>query len=211
MTDQKTQGKSTLKKEKIRRIFHNIAEDIRDIFDERRSYIQMRLPVENITEEFEKSLTDKIEHSIVHAEIRVASEKDIEHIMKIYDNAWHTTSMPIRNVTSDTFSKLYKEQDTIFLIARVDSTDAGFILLDFEGENKNIGVIGGLGIIKSYQHKGLGTILGMAAWKYFKKNHSNVQELRCEVYKENTISYNFIKGLGFEEFHPMDSAAFLMK
>jgi hypothetical protein len=38
----------------------------------------------------------------------------------------------------------------------------------------------------------------MAVWGYFKKN--SIAELRCKVYKENKISFNFIKGLGFEEY-----------
>jgi ribosomal protein S18 acetylase RimI-like enzyme len=44
----------------------------------------------------------------------------------------------------------------------------------------------------------LGTILGLAAWNYFKEK--GLKELRCEVYKENLRSYNFIKSLNFEEF-----------
>jgi L-amino acid N-acyltransferase YncA len=38
----------------------------------------------------------------------------------------------------------------------------------------------------------------MAAWDYFKKK--GVKELRCEVFKDNAVSYNFIKSIGFVEF-----------
>jgi L-amino acid N-acyltransferase YncA len=211
MTEPKSEGRLSLKKDKIRKIFHHISDEIRDIFEERSNYIQMRLPVEKITEEFEQSLKEKIAHNIIHAEIRVASENDIDTIMKIYEDAWHTTTMPTRNVDKNTFLKLHKEPETYFLIARVDSTDAGFILLDFEGENESIGVIGGLGILKTFQHKGLGTTLGMAAWNYFKEHHSHVKELRCEVHKDNKPSYKFIKALGFEEYQRTESKAYAMK
>ena len=59
-------------------------------------------------------------------------------------------------------------------------------------------MIAGLGVLPRFQRKGLGTVIGMAAWNYFKKK--GVKELRCEVYKSNTVSYNFIASLGFEEF-----------
>ena len=80
----------------------------------------------------------------------------------------------------------------------MNGEDSGFALIYFTGEKKQVGVIAGMGIIPELQRKGLGTILGMAAWDYFKKN--GVAELRCKVYKENKISYNFIKGLHFEEY-----------
>jgi len=38
----------------------------------------------------------------------------------------------------------------------------------------------------------------MAAWNYFKEK--GLKELRCEVYNDNQKSFNFIKGLKFEEF-----------
>ena len=72
------------------------------------------------------------------------------------------------------------------------------MIIDFEGENNEYGVIAGLGVLPRYQRKGLGTILGLAAWSYLKEK--GIKELRCEVYKDNKVSYNFIKGLQFEEF-----------
>ena len=78
--------------------------------------------------------------------------------------------------------------------------DSGFVILDFEGDNKEFAIIAALGVLTRFQRKGLGTVLGMAAWNHIKENHPNVKELRCEVYKDNHISYNFIKWIGFEEF-----------
>ena len=71
-------------------------------------------------------------------------------------------------------------------------------ILDLEGKDHEFGVIAGLGVLPRFQRKGLGTVIGMAAWNYFKK--IGVKELRCEVYKFNTVSYTFITSLGFEEF-----------
>ena len=59
-------------------------------------------------------------------------------------------------------------------------------------------IIAGLGIIPRFQRKGLGTVLGMAAWNYFKE--ADVKELKCEVYIDNITSYTFISSLGFEEY-----------
>jgi ribosomal protein S18 acetylase RimI-like enzyme len=181
----------------IRETFQNITDEIRDVFEERPSYVQMVLPVDKITQEFEDSLTEKIEHNIVHAEIREATNQDIEKIFKIYGKAWQSTSMPFRPINQETFLKFQKHLNTIFLIAHVNSIDAGFILIHFEGKNNEIGVINGLGVLPQFQHKGLGTTLALAAWKYFKER--GVRELRCEVHRDNKIPYAFIKGLGFEE------------
>ena len=181
----------------IRDTFQNITDEILEVFEQRPSYVQMRLPVSRITKEFEDSLKEKIEHNIIHAEIREATKQDIERIFKIYNKAWKSTSMPFRQVNQETFRKFQKHFNTIFLIASVDSIDGGFILIHFEGKNHDIGVINGLGVLPQFQHKGLGTTLAMAAWNYFKER--GVKELRCEVHRDNKIPYAFIKGLGFEE------------
>ncbi|MHA1479050.1 MAG: GNAT family N-acetyltransferase [Promethearchaeota archaeon] len=162
------------------------------------NFIQMRLYVKSITPEFEKSLKGKIEHNILQAEIREALEEDIASLIYLHDLAWHSTPMPYRPLKKDSIFNLLNDPTIVFLIAKVNGEDSGFALIYFTGEKKQVGVIAGMGIIPDLQRKGLGTILGMAAWDHFKKN--GVTELRCKVYKENTISYNFIKGLHFEEY-----------
>ena len=198
MPDDQSKSRFSLKKDKVRSAFQHVVDGITGLFYSRIDYIQMRLPVEKITKEFEDSLREKIAHNVVHAKIREASEKDIEHIMKVYDLAWHSSPMPIRDVGKNTFLKIFKEPTSKFLIASIDSQDAGFILIDLEGKNNEIGVIGGLGVLPKFQHKGLGTVLAIAAWDHFKKK--GAKELRCEVYKDNRIPYSFIKSLGFEEY-----------
>jgi RimJ/RimL family protein N-acetyltransferase len=93
---------------------------------------------------------------------------------------------------------IWEYPETIILIAKVYGSDAGFAILDFVGKNREIGEIGGMGILPRFQRKGLGTVIGMAAWNYFKSK--GVQELRCEVFKGNTVSYQFIKSIGFKEY-----------
>ena len=162
------------------------------------SYIQMRLSVEKITPEFEEELSNKVEHNIFHAKMREAKMEDLETVMNIYNRAWLTSNTPYSRISLDTLNEIFSFPDTVILIAKVYGSDGGFIILDYEGPNKEFGVIAGLGILPRYQRKGLGTVLGVAGWKYFKEK--GVKELHCEVYVDNKASYNFIKGLGFEEY-----------
>lgn len=170
----------------------------KEILDQGMIYLQMRLPINKITKEYENSLKEKIEHKIFHAKIREATEKDIATVQNIYNRAWLTSNTPFRPIEKNSLKKIFNDPETVFLIAKIYNVDGGFIILDFEGENKEFGVIAGLGVLPRFQGKGLGTILGMAAWNFFKEK--GLKELRCEVYKDNQISYNFIKGLNFEEF-----------
>lgn len=161
-------------------------------------YIQMKLPIEKITPEYEKKIKDKVEANIYRAKIRVATEKDLGIIQEIYNKSWLTSNTPFRPIEKSTLATIFKDPDTTFLISRVYGIDGGFVIIDFEGENKEYGVIAGLGVLPRFQRKGLGTILGLAAWSYLKEK--GIKELRCEVYKYNSASYNFIAGLQFEEF-----------
>lgn len=190
-----------LKKATLRKLFSHLERE-KDLGVERELqgmiYIQMRLPIEKITKEFENIIKKKIEANIYHAKIREATEKDLEIVTEIYNKAWLTSRTPFRPIEKETLKTIFHHQDTIFLIARVYGMDAGFVILDLEGDNKEYGVIAGLGITPRYQRKGLGTVLGLAAWSYLKEK--GIKELRCEVYKDNQASYQFIKGLQFEEF-----------
>jgi ribosomal protein S18 acetylase RimI-like enzyme len=167
-------------------------------YDKDLNYIQMRLPVEKITPDFEKNIKDKIAHNVISAEIREASPADIECLIELHDKAWQSTPMPFRPLKRDSIEQMLKDPNIIFLIAKIEGDDRGFALLYFTGQDNIIGVIAGMGIIPEYHRQGVGTILGMATWEYFKKK--GVLELRCKVYKDNKISYQFIKGLGFEEY-----------
>ncbi len=199
--------KINLKKKALRTYFLHIEKDTKkgevselqkEILEKGMVYLQMRLPINKITKDFENSLRDKIEHKIFHASIREATKSDLTSVQSIYNRAWLTSNTPFRPIERDTLKKIFNDPDTVFLIAKVYSIDGGFVILDFEGENKEYGVIAGLGVLPRFQGKGLGTILGLAAWNYFKEK--GLEELRCEVYKDNQKSYKFVKGLNFEEF-----------
>ena len=162
------------------------------------AYIQMRLPVEKITAEFEDQIRKRVEKNILRAKIREATNEDLKSVALLHNRSWMTSSTPFSPITHETIKKIYEYPDTKILIARVYGSDAGFAILDFEGNEKEFGIICGLGVLPRFQRKGLGTVIGMAAWDFFKKR--GVKELRCEVYKDNIVSYNFIKSLGFEEY-----------
>ncbi|MFW9950178.1 MAG: GNAT family N-acetyltransferase [Candidatus Thorarchaeota archaeon] len=162
------------------------------------AYIQMRLPVEKITEEYESQIRKKVEKNILRAKIREATINDLETVVFLHNRSWMTSSTPFSPISYESIKKIFNYPDTKILLAKVYGIDGGFAILDFEGREKEIGVICGLGVLPRFQRKGLGTVIGMAAWDYFKKR--GVKELQCEVYKDNKVSYNFIKSLGFEEY-----------
>ncbi len=163
-------------------------------------FIQMKLPVEKITNEFEEKLKDKIEQNIIKAIIREAKKEDIGSLKNIYNRAWLTSNTPFRPTTKTDLLKILEHPDTVFLIAKVYGIDAAFVLLDFEGEDKEIAVIAALAVIPRFQRRGLGKILGVYIWNFLKQNYNNVIEIRAEVYQDNKVSYAFIKGIGFEEY-----------
>ncbi len=202
--------KLNLKKRRIRALFLSIEtrkkqkelidDSVDELYQDGMVYIQMKLPVEKITEEYEQLLKDKIEHNIIQAKIRKAAKEDVDTLKQIYNRAWLTSNTPFRPISKTDLLTILKHPDTIFLIGKVYGIDAAFVLLDFEGENKEYAIIAALAVIPRFQRRGVGKILGMAAWNYLKENYSNVKEIRCEVYKDNLVSYAFIEELGFEEF-----------
>lgn len=161
-------------------------------------YIQMKLPVSDITPEVEANLKKKVEHNILQAKIREAKMEDLESIMHLYNRSWLVSSTPFRAITKETLKIIFEYKDTIFLVAKAYGSDAAFVILDFEGPNKEYGIIAGLGVLPRFQRKGLGTVIGLAAWNYFKEK--GVKELRCEVFKDNKVSYDFINSIGFVEY-----------
>ncbi|MFX1571602.1 MAG: GNAT family N-acetyltransferase [Promethearchaeota archaeon] len=212
MPSSKIEGKKKLdiKKRKIRAFFLSIEtkkkkkeiidEATEELYQDGMIYYQMRLPVGSITKEFENKLKEKIGHNIIQAKIREATIKDLDTLKNIYNRAWLTSNTPFRPISKTDLQKILEYPDTIFLIARVYGVDAAFVLLDFEGENKKYAIIAALAVTPRFQRRGLGTILAVNIWNFLKRNYSNVEEIRCEVYKDNKVSYRFIKGIGFEEY-----------
>ncbi|MFX1452959.1 MAG: GNAT family N-acetyltransferase [Promethearchaeota archaeon] len=160
-------------------------------------YIQMKLPIGKITKRFEEMLREKVSHNILGAEIREAKSEDVESILRIYDQSWHSTTMPFVPITSKRLLSLLKNENYQILIANVDNSDSAFAINYLTGDEKEVGVIGILAVIPELQHRGLGTIMGISIWDYFIRK--GVKELRCRVYFDNTASYTFLRRLGFEE------------
>jgi len=169
-----------------------------DLLTEGLEYIQMKLLVSAITPEVEENLKKKVEHNILQAKIREANIEDLESVMYLYNRSWLVSSTPFRTITKETLRIIYEYPDTLFLIAKAYGSDGAFVILDYEGPSKENGIIAGLGVLPRFQRKGLGTVIGLAAWNHFKEK--GVKELRCEVYKENKVSYDFIKSIGFVEY-----------
>ena len=199
-----------LKKRRIRAFFLSIEkkkkrkefvdEKVEEPYKDGMIYIQMRLPVDKITKAFENKLKDKIEQNIIKAIIRKAKREDLDSLKNIYNRAWLTSNTPFRPITKTDLLKILEAPDTVFLIAKVYGIDAAFVLLDFEGENKELAVIAALAVLPRFQRRGLGKILGVYIWNFLKQNYNNVKEIRAEVYKDNKVSYAFIEGIGFEEY-----------
>lgn len=182
----------------FRNFINRIASNVEDSLKSESDYIQMRLLVNAITEDFEKKLRQRANQNNKNYEIREANKEDIKSIVRLYKQAWHSTPMPYHTLNEQNLIEMMEDPNIVFLIAYMDSTESGFALIYFSGENDEVGVIAGLGVIPELQRKGLGTLLGLAAWEYFKER--GVKELRCKVYKKNPISYSFIKGLKFKEY-----------
>ena len=164
------------------------------------TYIQMRLPVEKITPQFEQAVQKQIDSNYLHVLIREAKKEDLEHVLYIYNKAWQKLDDPHGQMTLEALQKIHAFPEITIFIASIYGMDVGFIMLDNEKDESGnpIGIIAGLGILPKFQTKGIGKVLGMTAWKYFKDK--GIKELRCEVFIENKKSYKFIKSLGFEEF-----------
>jgi len=192
-------SKFNLKRRKIRSYFLSVdKKDQKEEEVESLEYIQLKLPVSDITPEFEVKLTKKVKSNILRAKIREANEEDLQSVKYLYDRSWLTSQTPFSAISVSSLKTIWEYPETIILIAKVYGSDAGFAIIDFVGENREIGEIGGMGILPRFQRKGLGTVIGMAAWNYFKKK--GIKELRCEVFKGNAVSYQFIKSIGFKEY-----------
>jgi ribosomal protein S18 acetylase RimI-like enzyme len=200
-----SEDRSSLKKKRIRRFFLNFGElgiqeeeKVQKEVESGLKYTQMKLPIERINPEMEKELKSKVEPHILKAEIRECQQEDIADLMQIYNRSWMTTNTPFSPIERDTLESIYEYPDTIILIAKLYGKDVGFIILDFEGENNQYGIIAGLGVLPGYQGKGIGKVLALHAWEKFKEK--NVEELRCEVYCKNKRAESFIKSIGFHKY-----------
>ncbi|WP_457558175.1 GNAT family N-acetyltransferase [Candidatus Harpocratesius sp.] len=157
------------------------------------TYIQMKLDMNEITEEFSKELEH---YRISGIKIRKAILDDLSIFVKLYNRAFMRGSDPWSPATEQQFKEILEHKTTVVLLASIQDEDVGFIIIDLE-ENEEVGIICGLGTDPRWQRRGIARFLGISAWDYFKQR--NVKELRCEVYEKNLPSYKLIKSLHFEE------------
>lgn len=188
------------KKRQIRSYFINLNKEtkIKDANKIPITYVHLKLPVEKISTKFEEQIKNDIDHNYLDIYTRKAKMEDLKSILFIYNKAWKELTDPHGSMTTESLEKIFHFQDVAIILANIYGMDVGFIILDFEGAEREYGIIAGLGILPRFQRKGIGKALGMAAWRYFKEK--GVIELRCEVFIENKHSYEFIKSLGFEEY-----------
>jgi len=159
-------------------------------------YLQMRLPTNKITQAYIDNLKSLIEQEETKIEIKEAKKKDLDSILYLHNRIWddsHILFVPIDKVTIEI---LFDYPETKILIASKNREDIGYIIIDYDGPDRQYGMIDGMGILPKFQGKTIGRILCLSAWNYIKK--LNTQEIRCEVFIENKKCFQFLKFLGFE-------------
>ncbi|MFX1276428.1 MAG: GNAT family N-acetyltransferase [Promethearchaeota archaeon] len=161
-------------------------------------FLQMKLSIKAITKEFQDSIRHKLNKKQGIPIIKLAKEWELNDILNIYNRSFLSSNTPFQKIEIDFLKELYNIPEISFYIARYNGVPAGFMILDFEGDNKEYGFITALGILPRFQGKRIGTLLGIQAWNHFKEK--NIEELRCEVYFTNQKSISFLKSLKFEEF-----------
>ncbi len=161
-------------------------------------YIQLNLNIEIITREFEDVTKERIIQKGITPNIKYVDYSDIPCILDLYNRSFMTANTPLEKITFEYLEELYNIPEVSIYIAKVYGIPAGFMILDFEGSDKEYGFITALGIIPRFQRKGVGLALGLKAWNHFREK--NVRELRCEVYYRNERSISFLKSLKFQEF-----------
>jgi ribosomal protein S18 acetylase RimI-like enzyme len=197
MSNEDSESKISLFRKKVRNLFTEIQEGFSSLYTDNEDYITLRISVSKAQQIAETKLKHYINTHKINVEIREAEAKDISKINEIYHSSWKASDLPMKEVTEELLMEIFEDSDTHFLIARLDSKDVGFILIEFNKLNREIGLISGLGVLPKYQQGGIGKYLALEAWKFFE--NKGVKELRCEVYKNNEMAKRFIIELGFEE------------
>jgi len=162
------------------------------------TYILMRLPISLISKNYEDHFKSKIKKYKLPIKIRRAKEIDIESTYFIHRESTLKSDDLYSQITIEALNRSYKDYGATIFIASFKDIDVGFIILEFEGDVEEYGVVSGINVLPQYQHRGIGKRLCLSAWNYFKQK--DIIEIRCEVCLKNYLSYTLVKTLGFEEY-----------
>ncbi len=148
MSSQQSTKKISIKREQIRRYFSMPTFSLEDEDEDVRGsksatveappkegypYIQMSLGKENFNPEFEEKLHKRISSQV---KIRRATEEEIPLLTKLYNRSFLTAQDPYSPMKEEDMKAIFFYNDTIILIAQIWGTDAGFIIIDFETNEK---------------------------------------------------------------------------
>ena len=129
--------------------------------------------------------------------IRPIEDKDEVNFIRAYNRSFITAPDPYRSLSLEDF-KLFDRKSTF--VAILYGQIVGFVYLTIEDLVKHSevvgkqGVIAGLGVDPRYRRKKIAYLLAAQAAVYFSKHY--VDELICEVYYLNKVSYSFIQNFG---------------
>ena len=157
----------------------------------------LKLPIEKITKEFEKKFRERLKPYSEIPKIRHIREDDYEKLVPIYNRAYNNLHEKILPINVDIIRDMDEDPETAILVAEFDNDIAGLIILEYEVQNYEFVTITDWAVSPQFRRKGIGTRLCIAAWENFKPK--GIKEIRCEVYVNNPVAYNFIKSMGFEE------------
>ncbi|MCK5343429.1 MAG: GNAT family N-acetyltransferase, partial [Candidatus Heimdallarchaeota archaeon] len=124
-------------------------------------------------------------------------ETDVEKFLRVYNRSFISAPDPYRSLTQDDF-KHFDPESTF--VAILYGQIVGFIFLTVEPLIKNSlevgkqGVIAGLGVEPRYRRRKIAFLLAARAAEFF--SDQSVDELICEVYYKNKVSYSFIQNFG---------------
>jgi ribosomal protein S18 acetylase RimI-like enzyme len=125
--------------------------------------------------------------------------KDQDQFVRLYNRAFITAPDPYRSISKEDI-KHFNSQSTF--VAVLWGQLVGFIFLTIEPLIKQSievgrqGVIAGVGVDPRYRRKKIAFLLASHAANFFSQPENNVDELVCEVYHLNKVSYSFIKNFG---------------
>ena len=182
---------------KLRRAFYRKDEDTL-AKEKKHKYIVLKMSWDQANDVIQE-LSEVVEKDefLKKVLIRPIDERDETNFIRAYNRSFITAPDPYRSLSLEDF-KLFDPKSTF--VAILYGRIVGFVYLTIEDLIKNSeivgkqGVIAGLGVDPRYRRKKIAFLLASQAAVYFSKHC--VDELICEVYYLNKVSYSFIQNFG---------------